>query len=58
MTYKDKLDEDFIKFNLNIERAAEKELGRLREEINKLKEKASKMNEAMLNHSSNEEKRS
>jgi hypothetical protein len=58
LTYKDKLDEDFIKFNLNIERAAEKELDRLREEINKLKEKANKMNEAMSNHSSNEEKRS
>jgi cell division protein FtsB len=52
------LDEDFIKFNLNIERAAEKELDRLREEINTLKEKANKMNETLLSHSSNEEKRS
>jgi cell division protein FtsB len=58
LTYQDKLDEDSIKFNLNIKRAAEKELDRLREEINALKEKANKMNEALLSHSSNEEKRS
>ena len=58
MTNKDKLDEDFNKFNLDIEQATEKEMNRLREEINALKEKACKMSEELLSHSSNEEKRS
>ena len=58
MTNKDKLDEDFNKFNLDIEQATEKEMNRLREEINALKEKAYKMSEELLSASSNEEKRS
>lgn|GEM_PF-3997301 len=58
MTNKDKIDEDFNKFNLDIEQATEREMNRLREEINALKEKAYKMSEELLNASSNEEKRS
>ena len=56
MTNKDKLDEDFNKFNQNIERETEKELNTLREEINVLKEKVDKMSEELLSHSSNGEK--
>ena len=58
MTNKDKLDEDYNKFNLYIEKATEKELNRLHEEINALSEKAKKISEELLSHSSNEEKRS
>jgi hypothetical protein len=57
LTNKDKLDEDYNKFNLYIERATEKELNRLHDEINALNEKAIKISEELLNHSSNEEKR-
>ena len=58
MTNKDKLDEDFNKFNLDIEQATEREMNRLHEEINALKEKAYKINEELLSPSSNEKKRS
>jgi uncharacterized protein Yka (UPF0111/DUF47 family) len=58
LTNKDKLDEDFNNFNLDIERATEKELNRIRQEINALKDKADKMSEALLSPLSNEEKRS
>ena len=58
MTNKDKLDEDFNKFNLDIEQVTEKEMNKIREEINALKEKANKMSEELLSPSSNEEKRS
>ena len=58
MTNKDKIDEDFNKFNLEIEQATAKEMNRLREEINALKEKAFKMSEEQLSPSSNEVKRS
>ncbi len=58
MTNKDKLDEDFNKFNLAIEQAKDREMNRLREEINVLKEKAYKMSEELSSASSNEEKRS
>jgi Ser-tRNA(Ala) deacylase AlaX len=58
LTNKDKLDEDFNKFNLDIEQATEKELNRLYEEINALKEKADKISVELLSPSSNEEKRS
>ena len=58
LTNKDKLDEDYNNFNLDIERATEKELNRLREEINTLKEKANKISTELLSLSSNEEKRS
>ena len=58
MTNKDKLDEDFNKFNLDIEMATEQEMNRLHEEINALKEKADKMSEELLGPPSNEEKRS
>jgi hypothetical protein len=57
LTNKEKLNEDFNKFNLNIEQAAEKEMNRLREEINTLKEKAYKMSEELLSAPCNEEKR-
>ena len=52
MTNKDKLDADFSKFNLNIKQATEKEMNRLREEIDTLKEKAYKMSEKLLSPSS------
>ena len=58
MTNKDKLEEDFNKFNLDIEQATEREMNRLSEEINALKEKAFKISEELLSASSNEEKRS
>ena len=58
MTNKDKLDEDFNKFNLDIEMATEQEMNRLHEEINALKEKAYNMSEKLLSPLSNEEKRS
>ncbi len=58
MTNKDKLDEDFKKFNRDIELATEKELNRIREEIDALKEKANKPSEELLSPFSNEEKES
>ena len=56
MTNSDKLDEDFKKFNLDIEQATEKELNRIRDEINALKEKANKASEELLRPFSNEKK--
>jgi hypothetical protein len=58
LTNKDKLDKDFNNFNIDIERAKERELNRIREEINALKDKANKMSEVLLSPLSNEEKRS
>jgi hypothetical protein len=58
LTNENRLDGDFKEFNLNIERATQKELNRLHEEINTLKEKANMISEELLNYSSNEEKRS
>jgi hypothetical protein len=49
LTNKDKLDEDFNKFNMDIEQVTEREMNRIREEINALKEKAYKMSEELLN---------
>jgi hypothetical protein len=43
---------------LEIERATETELSRIRGDINALKEKAAEMSEAMSRSPSNEEKRS
>jgi len=57
LTDKSKLDEDFDKFNLKIERAAEAEIARLRGEIDALKEKANKMSEELLSPLSDEAKR-
>jgi cell division protein FtsB len=54
---KDKLDQDFNKFNQDIEWASEKELTRLHEEIKRLKEKANKISEELLSPLSNEQKR-
>jgi hypothetical protein len=45
---KSKLDTDFDKFNLAIERATEVEMNRLHDEINALKDKATKMSEELL----------
>lgn len=56
MTNSDKLDEDFKKFNKDIEQIAEKELNRIRDEINALKEKANQMGEELLRPFSNEKK--
>jgi hypothetical protein len=58
LTSKDKLDQDFNDFNQDIERASEKELTRLREEINDLKDKANKISEVLLSPLSNQEKES
>jgi len=58
LTNENRLDGDFKEFNLDIERVTEKELNRIREEINVLKEKANMISEGLLNYSSNEEKRS
>ena len=58
MTNEDKLEEDFNRFSLEIEQEKEKQMKRLRKEINSLKEKACKMSEELLSASSNEEKRS
>jgi hypothetical protein len=54
---KDKLDEDYSNFNLDIERATEKELSRLREEINALKEKAKKISEELEPSQPHEDKK-
>jgi hypothetical protein len=54
----EKLDDDFKKFNLNIEQITEKELNRIREAIDALKDKANKTGEELLSPFSNEEKRS
>ena len=56
MTNSDKLDEDFKKFTMDIEQVAEKELNRIRDEINALKEKANKTSEELLRPFSNEKK--
>ncbi len=56
MTNSDKLDEDFKKFNMDIEQVTEKELNRIRDEINALKEKANKTSEELLRPFSNEKK--
>jgi hypothetical protein len=53
----DKLSEDFQSFNEDIERATEKELSRLREEINALKDKAKKISEELEPSPSNEDKK-
>ena len=57
MTEKNKLEEDFIRFNLNIERAVVSEMNRLHDEINALKEKANKLSEELLSLLSDEPKR-
>jgi hypothetical protein len=51
LTTKEKLDQDFNNFNLDIERASEKEFTRIREEINKLIDKANKISEVLLGSS-------
>ncbi len=56
MTNGYKLDEDFKKFNIDIEQAVEKELNRVRDEINTLTEKAKKMSEELSRPFSNEKK--
>lgn len=44
---KDKIDQDFQNFNLDIERATEREIMNIREEIRALKEKAAKISEEL-----------
>jgi hypothetical protein len=56
LTNSDKLDEDFKKFNMDIEEVTEKELNRIRDEINALKEKANNTSEELLRPFSNEKK--
>jgi hypothetical protein len=48
LTNKEKLDQDFDNFNLDIERETEKEMTRIREEINSLKDKANKARDRIL----------
>jgi hypothetical protein len=48
LTNKEKLDQDFDNFNLNIERETEKEMTRIREEINSLKDKTNKASDRIL----------
>jgi hypothetical protein len=57
LTIKDKLDQDFDNFNQEIERVSEKELTRIREEINALKDKAHRMSKVLLDPIHDEEKR-
>lgn len=57
LTNKSKLDADFDKFNIAIERATEVELTRLHDEINALKDKANKMSEELLSPLYDEAKR-
>jgi hypothetical protein len=54
LSNKDKLEEDFKKLNQDIEHAVEKEMKRLIEEINVLREKANKMSEELSSPSSDE----
>jgi hypothetical protein len=56
LTIKNQLDEDFNKFNLDVEQIRDKEISRLNEEINALKEKASKMGEELSSPSCNTKK--
>jgi len=48
LTNKEKLDQDFDNFNLDIERETEKEMTRIREEINSLKDKVNKASDRIL----------
>ncbi len=56
MTNGYKLDEDFKKFNMDIEQAVEKELNKVRDEISALTEKAKRMSEELSRPFSNEKK--
>ncbi|MGD0644764.1 MAG: hypothetical protein ABSA75_07655 [Candidatus Bathyarchaeia archaeon] len=47
MSKKDKLEQDYKNFNMNIERAAEREIKEIREEINAVREEARKISEAV-----------
>ena len=47
MSKKDKIEEDYQNFNLNIERIAAEEIKKIREKANALKEEASKIGEAV-----------
>ena len=47
MSTKDKLEKDYKKFNMNIERIAEEEIKKIQEETIALKEEASKIGEAV-----------
>jgi inorganic pyrophosphatase/exopolyphosphatase len=47
MSTKDKLEKDYKKFNMNIERIAEEEIKKIQEETIALKEEASRIGEAV-----------
>jgi inorganic pyrophosphatase/exopolyphosphatase len=47
MSTKDKLEKDYKKFNMNIERIAEGEIKKIQEETIALKEEASRIGEAV-----------
>ena len=47
MSKKDKLEEDYQNFNLNIERIAAEEIKKIREKANAIKEEANKIGEAV-----------
>jgi hypothetical protein len=52
----DKLDQDFNNFNQDIKQVSEKELNRIREEFNALKDKANTMSKVLLDPIHDEEK--
>jgi hypothetical protein len=51
LTNQEKLDQDFNNSNIEIERASEKELTRIREEITSLKDRTNKMSDLILGSS-------
>jgi hypothetical protein len=56
LTNNDKLDQDFNNFNQDIKQVSEKELTRIREEFNALKDKANTMSKVLLDPIHDEEK--
>jgi hypothetical protein len=56
LTNNDKLDQDFNNFNQDIEQVSEKELNKIREEFNALKDKANTMSKVLLDPIHDEEK--
>lgn len=56
LTGNDKLEQDFNNFNQDIKLVSEKELNRIREEFNALKDKANTMSKVLLVPIHDEEK--
>jgi hypothetical protein len=47
MSKKDRLEKDYKNFNLNIERVAEREIKKIQEKTNEIKDEASRIGEAV-----------